>query len=311
MSLVRPLAFFLVLTSIHRPASAATDLRVRLFTRYQKGALTFGRADETKNDVLVVYPAAVPAVGAAIQWNKMFTAGWSVSLPKTNFIDERLRGSRFQHLEAHSTPSPFAFDAHYLRYEGLFAAKESKIDIRPFQDSLFKGNQGATAFPGMTMESFSGGAIYNFDDDRVKFGALLNQSTRPGESGLARCLVSQIREARFKNNRSLDSSVLDHSSGRMQAVALGPGIAAQYVDGDRYIGGVGFVAPAYSRSRISGQSAHDGFATFLKIRGSLGFNDGLRAWGLSGNKSLLTIDRRDMSMTDSVSSIELFYLASY
>ena len=94
-------------------------------------------------------------------------------------------------------------------------------------------------------------------------------------------------------------------------LAFGPGIAAQYVDGNRYIGGVGFVAPAYSRSKLSGQNSREGFATFLNIRGSLGFNDGLRAWGLSGNKSLLTIDRRDISMTDSVSSIELFYLASY
>ena len=287
------------------------DPRMRLFTRYQKGAITIGQLHEAKNDVVVVYPAAVPAVGVAFQWNNIFSAAWSMNLPKSNFIDEPLRDAKLQHFELQSTPSAFAFDAHYLHYQGLFVAKEKKIDIRPFQDSIFKGNLGAVAYPDMRMESLSVGAIFNFDDERVRLRALLNQSTHPGASGVARCIVSQFRGASFENDKLINLQELNHFSGRMQALALGPGIAAQYVEEEFYVGGVGFVAPAYSQSKLSGQSIHEGFATFLNIRGSIGFNDGTRASGLSGNKSLLTVNRSDISMTESVSSIELFYLQKF
>jgi hypothetical protein len=279
----------------------------KIFSDYQKGALTFGKPGSDSSETLTVYPPARPALGVAIEWRKVLSVSWSTSVPGLNGVASRLHDSSIFHFEVHHNESPVSLDVHVLRYKGLYAIMQPKNDIRPFQDSLFTGDSGAAVLPDMILESASIGGIYNFDREALDLGALMNQSRVPQKTGWARLLAAQVRTTRFQNNSSIWQDVSDFKGGSLSGAIIGPGIAGQWVEHPWYAGGAGIFALAVTHSRLGEEHQKEHFAAFYNLRGSAGYNFGKNAWGIDLYKSILTVDRASISVTETVSKAQVFY----
>lgn len=290
------------------PSSIDRDFtnRVKLFIQHSKGALVFSSAGDNNGRALNIYPAAKPSYGVSFLWNRYFSISYARSIAELSINNKKPVASNYQHFEAHVTQSIIAVDAHALQYRGLYALSQPKQDVRPFQDSIFIGNSGATMYPNLRMKSMGLGATLNLDKAEIDLASLMNQKKRIKQSDWGRLFMLQLRNTEFSNDTPINQDGITIEDGSIAGLAMGPGVVGHIVNENWYLGGGAVIALAATQSSLSDQT-YSGFGSSYSLRGSMGFNDGVSAYGLNGIKNIMTIDRRAVSVTESVSQIELFY----